>query len=109
MQHAEPIPEVSDLIRSLPPYRPRPADPERVRGTLMELLGIETLPDAPSATWDDPVIEDDVRVTRGRFRNALDETAPIAVCRPSPAHGAPPPAAGPPSSACRAAGATPRC
>ena len=91
MHDTEPIPEVSDLIRSLPPYRPRPADPERVRGTLMELLGIETLPDAPSATWDDPVIEDDVRVTRGRFRNVLDETAPIAVCRPSPAHGAPPP------------------
>ncbi|MDE0221071.1 MAG: acetylxylan esterase, partial [Spirochaetaceae bacterium] len=95
MQDTEPIAGVSDLIRSLPPYRPRRIEPDEVRATLMELLGIDALPDAPAATWDDPVIEDDVRVTRGRFRNALDEVAPIAVCRPSPAHGAPPPAGRP--------------
>ena len=83
MQDAESTPEVSSLIRSLPPYCPRQIEPDRVRGTLMELLGIDRLPDTPAATWDDPVIEDDVRVTRGRFRNALDEIAPIAVCRPA--------------------------
>ena len=95
MQDTEPIAGVSDLIRSLPPYRPRRIEPDEVRATLMELLGIDALPDAPAATWDDPVIEDDVRVTRGRFRNVLDEVAPIAVCRPSPAHGSPAPAGRP--------------
>jgi dienelactone hydrolase len=64
------------------PAFPSPVARDDVRPKLLELLGLESLPDDVAFELDPPEVEGQLRVQRLRFVNSQGETVPGVLCTP---------------------------
>ena len=71
------------------PAYPAPVERGQVRGKVMELLGLEEVPEAADFTVASVETEDGLVVTRGSFRTYLGEDVPTIMMTPTGASGRP--------------------
>jgi dienelactone hydrolase len=73
---------VSFPIGELTPAFPSPVARDDVRPKLLELLGLESVPDEVAFNLEEPTVEGGLRVQRLAFVNSLGETVPGVLCAP---------------------------
>ena len=74
---------VMPIPKHVRPAHPRPVERVQVRGKLMELLGLEEVPETADFTVASVDTEDGLVVTRGTFRTYLGEDVPTTMMAPA--------------------------
>lgn len=77
--------------KGIKPAFPVHVERDDVRSKLLELLGIEKLPEKPAFTEDSTQVHDGMRLVRGSFQNPLGEAVPTIIISPEEAQGQPMP------------------
>ncbi len=66
----------------LSPRYPGSVPPEKIREKLLELFGMEDIPEQVDYTTGDSRVEDDIRLTNLTYANSLGETVPAILMEP---------------------------